>query len=210
MSLNELVDTNFKPWLNPTINSIKIDGDWTYHTAEQAPDDNLVLDANLVARWTPIPPASPYGNGIGARINAQSIKHFSSALTLSYLAPFSPLFSFEFGSTLINVTTTGNYLVMASVGFNVNVQNSVTIEFKKLTAPNTYSIVPGSKIASFPGTTLFGATGAAFQSTIVSSASILSVTAPNTPVGIFAFSTGTETSVNAQYSTFTIIRISDL
>jgi hypothetical protein len=118
MSLNEIVDPNYKLWLNPVVNSIKIDGDWTYKESEKTSGDNLVLDSNLVAHWTTLPLNLPYGNSIAVRPAAQNISNLSAPLILNYLAPSSPLYSFNNGDNHITILQPGTYLAFANITYH--------------------------------------------------------------------------------------------
>jgi len=210
MSLNEIVENVYKPWLNPSVNSIRIDGDWTYHESEKTSGDNLVLDSNLVARWTTLPGNTPYGNGIAVRPAAQNVSSTAASLVLNYLAPFSPLFNFTNGNDHIVIVEPGTYLVYANLTYHNNVANSFFMEMQLQNTGSTYDPVAGSKIRSFPGTTVFTTNSPLFQYTCICSASLIKTTVPNRQLKLVCSTSSTGNSIDSEYSSFTVIRVSSI
>ena len=212
MSLNEIVDPNYKPWLSPSVNSIKIYGDWTYHESEKTAGDNLILDSNLIARWTTPPVNNPYGNAIVVRPASQVISNLNTALTFNYVAPFSPLFSFTTGSNHITITRPGKYIAFANINYNDNQQNTVSVLFQQQSDlnPNTFLPVSGSKVRSFPSTTVFSQLGPYYQTTNISTSGIIITNVPNRQIRIVCSGNISGNEITQQYSSFTIVRISSL
>lgn len=210
MSLNEIVENVYKPWLNPSVNSIRIDGDWTYHESEKTSGDNLVLDSNLVARWTTLPGNTPYGNGIAVRPAAQNVSSITAPLILNYLAPFSPLFNFNNGDNHITIVEPGTYLVYANVTYHNNVANSFFMEMQLQTTGTNFPAVAGSKIRSFPGTTVFSTSDPLYQYTCVCSASLIKTIAPNRQLRLVCATSSSGNAIDSQYSTLTVIRVSSV
>lgn len=210
MSLNQIVDQNYKIWLNPVVNSIKIDGDWTYKEAEKSSGDNLVLDSNLVARWVTLPPATPYGNAIAVRPAQQNINSSLAALTLNYLAPSSPLYSFNDNSDHITITFPGVYIAFANITYHNNVGNSVSMEFQKQDDidSNLFTMVPGSKIRNFPSTTIFSTTSPNFQYTNLCTSAVFRTTVSNRQIKLACSGAASGNSLDSEYCSFVIVRVS--
>lgn len=210
MSLNEIVDVNYKPWLNPVVNSIKIDGEWSYKESEKTAGDNLILDSNLVAHWITPPLNTPYGNGIAVRPAQQNINNLSAPLILNYLAPFSPLFSFTTGSNHVTIVEPGTYLAYANITYHDNVANTLFLEFQQQTTGTTFVPVSGSKIRSFPGTMVFNGNGSIYQSIVVCSSTLIKTTSPNRQIRVVCSTSPSSNTVDTAYSSFTLIKVSSV
>ena len=212
MSLNEIVDPNYKPWLNPVVNSIKIDGDWTYKESDKTAGDSLVLNSNLIAKWSTVPLDSPYGNGIAARPAAQNITNISAPLILNYLAPSSPLYSFNSGNNHITIIQPGIYIAFANITYHNNVNSTILLELSKQEDinPLNFAPVPGSIVRSFPGTTVFSVTDPNYQYTTLCTSGIFKTVADNRQLRVVCSSSGSGVALDSQYCSLVILRITSL
>lgn len=212
MSLNEIVDPNYKPWLDPVVNIIKVDGDWSYKESDKTAGDNLVLDSNLVAQWIPLPGNTPYGNAIAVRPASQNITNISSTILLNYLAPFAPFYTFNTNTNHITINQPGTYLLYANINYNTNVANSVFIEFEKQSDinPNQFNPVVGSKIRSYPGTTVFTPLNNLKQQINLCTAGVVRTIAPNRQVRIRCSTSGSSIPIVSEYSSFLIVKVSSV
>ena len=141
MSVNQLQNTETKPWLNVRCSSIRCDGVFSYKNSTQVNGDVLQLDANGDAIWD-VPPTTNYSGGMGVRIVGQMSTPLSQ-MGLQYLYPFGPT-DYVLNGNQIQIVTTANYLL------------TVNISFEAITRYCFFQVnlngaqIPGSQVKSFP------------------------------------------------------------
>lgn len=206
MSLNQIVSDNFKFWMDPRVNSIKINNNWTYKEADKTLGDKLVLDNSLIAQWTTIPLSNPYGNAISARINQQSVNTTFYTLLLSKYLPFSPFYELEQDD--IKIVDAGTYLAIVNISFSTNLSNQLNayIEIETNT-DNTFAELTGSAISIPSGNTIFSGEDPVTQCTVIPIIAYVVTTNPNRRIRVRASCSASDSVIEGQYSYFTLYKL---
>ncbi len=199
MSLNELYDNNVKPWMNVSLNSIKIDGELNYANSTKANGDNLVLDAGLVARWVPLPTATVYGNEISVRPAASTLTITPIHVPFNVVDTFSTIYTFNNNSDTITINRDGVYFFYATLAFaEVNNLQSMTFTVGgsniTATTSKTFPSVlavndSGTQSAALSCTFIKAATAGTTFKLLASSSSVSTIIPSCSCAGIFALST---------------------
>lgn len=206
MSLNQIVANDFKFWMDPRVNSIKINNNWTYKEADKTLGDKLVLDNSLIAQWTPLPVNNVFGNAIATRIQQQAVNTSFFTLLLSKYLPFSPFYELEQDD--IKIVETGTYLAIANISFSTNLSNQLNayIEIETNT-DGTFTRLLGSDISIPSGNTIFAGTDPVTQCTTIPIIGYVVTTNPNRRIRVRASCSTSDSTIEAQYSYFTIFKL---
>lgn len=208
MSLNHYVEDNYKDYLDPYINSIKIDNQFEYKETEKANGDSLVLDSDLVAQWAPVSASTPYGNGIAVRLGSYRITSLQTAAPLVYVAPYSSIFSYVNGSSFVTINEVGTYLMCVNLAYTDNIIYPVKIRLQSATPPSaTYIDIPGSIISSFPNTLVFSGNNASPYPQLngCCSCTVANVTAAGTKIHLSV--AGNNLTVDPSTSSLVILKL---
>lgn len=207
MSLNHIVEDNYKEWLDPYINSIKIDNSWEYKEADKVNAANLVLDSDLVAQWIPVNSgATPYGNGISVRMSGL-ISTIAIPATLRYSAPFSSNYSFADLDTFITIKSVGKYLAYVNMAWSLGIDYAGSVKIELAEGVGSFIAIPGGEVRSFPGTTIYSATFPYVQENNVCAIGYLDVLEPNSRVRVVCLGNPFGMSINPSHSSLTIVRV---
>lgn len=203
MSLNQIVKDDFKFWLDPYVNSIKVDNEWEYKESDKTVGDYLILNPSLIAEWNPTIP-NLTGNVICCRIQQGTVISSYSTRNLQPYINFSPYFTLS--NSFVNIVEAGTYIVYTcaniSSSLNAEMFSRVVLEV----SPNTFQEVIGSQISIPAGCTIFASNPPVSQSTNMCTTSLITTTNPNSRVGIQLRSTLSATIENA-YSYFIVQKI---
>lgn len=206
MSLNQIVANDFKFWMDPRVNSIKINNNWSYKDSDKTVGDKLVLDNSLIAQWAPLPVNNAFGNGISARIQQQAVNTTFFTLLLSKYLPFSPFYELEQDD--IKIVETGTYLAMANISFSTNLSNQLNayIEIETNT-DGTFAQLLGSDISIPSGNTIFSGTDPVTQNTVIPIIAYVVTTNPNRRIRVKASCSASDSVIDAQYSYFSLFKL---
>ncbi len=206
MSLNQIVANDFKFWMDPRVNSIKIRNDWSYKDSDKTLNDKLVLDVNLIAQWRSLPTVNLFGNAIAARINQQAVNTTPFTLLLSKYLPFSPFYILEQDD--IKLVEAGTYLLVANITFSTNLGSQFNAVLELETPiTGTFNSVLGSDISIPSGNTVFSGTDPITQCTVIPIVAYIAPLSTNRRVRIRASCSATSSVIDGQYSYFTIYKL---
>lgn len=206
MSLNQIVANDFKFWMDPRVNSIKINNNWSYKEADKTVGDKLVLDNSLIAQWVPIPVTNAFGNGISSRIQQQAVNTTPYTLLLSRYLPFSPFYVLEQDD--IKIVEAGTYLAMVNISFSTNLSNQLNAYIEiETNVDGTFADLLGSDISIPSGNTLFSGEDPVTQNTVIPIISYVVTSNPNRRIRVRASCSASDSTIDAQYSYFSLYKL---
>lgn len=203
MSLNQIVQNDFKFWMDPYVNSMRVDGSWSYKDGDKTPGDYLILNPDLIAEWNPVIP-SLTGNIMCARIKQTTVTPSYTTLGLQPYINFSPYFTLS--NSFINIVAPGSYIIYTCANLSSGLNSEMFSRVIYEASPTNFQEIIGSQTSIPAGCTIFGGTAPVTQCTNICSTSIIQIVNPNTRVGIQLRSTQNANLVN-EFSYFLIQKI---
>jgi len=206
MSLNQIVKDDFKFWLDPYVNSLKIDNNWEYKESDKAPNRSLILNSDVIAEWLPTPAASPFGNAFTCAINNQVVNTTFQDLAIGTLTPYSSYYSIQ--GSAISLVDPGFYIVWSCPTFTTNLSSQFDHKIQIETDVNDVFIdAPGSTISSPSGCTIFSGVFPVQQATPLLTSTVIQTITGNRRVKFQAKAGASGSLIGQQYSYVVIYKL---
>lgn len=203
MSINQIVLDEHKFWMDPYINSIKVDGDWEYKESEKSPGEYLVLNANLIANWGPLV-GNLTGNVICTRLQAANVStSYEGVFVLPYIN-FSPFFTKQ--GPNINIVQAGTYMIFSCPNFITGLNGELFSRIVYQSSPGIFTVITGSETSTPGGCTLFSSLNPVSQATNIPNVCILTTVNANTLIEI-QLKSSINSSISGDFSYLIVYKI---